>query len=60
MSSVTQPLPADGGIDVLEMLMKLHDLMDEATAHAVLQYFVSTGWLLGQVKLILMLLVLVV
>ncbi|KAI5453479.1 hypothetical protein NCC49_005954 [Naganishia albida] len=39
LSSVSQPLPADGGIDVLEVLMKLHDLMDETTAHAVLQYF---------------------
>lgn len=49
MSSVTQPLPADGGIDVLEILMKLHDLMDEATAHAVLMYFVSAGYLLRHI-----------
>jgi hypothetical protein len=35
-------LPANGGVDALEVLMKLHDLMDETTRHAVLMYFVST------------------
>lgn len=34
-------LPPDGGVDALEVLMKLQDLMDQTTTHAVLVYFVS-------------------
>mgnify|MGYP006950204358 CR=1 FL=1 len=34
-------LPPDGSVDALEDLMKLQDLMDDATTHAVLMYFVS-------------------